>query len=98
MSSIFVANNIILLAELIGQGSIGRAIGQADSEVLERPLLDHKANYFKRYTLILNRSLHENQFRQTYEKVILTNGNFIFLSGKKSVCQVKIFIYSPVVW
>ena len=31
MSSIFVANNIILLAELIGQGSIGRATGQADS-------------------------------------------------------------------
>ena len=56
MSSIFVANNII---EFIGQGSIGRALGQADSEVLERPLLDHKANYFKRYTLILNRSLHE---------------------------------------
>ena len=45
VSSIFVANNII---ELIGQGSIGRALGQADSEVLERPLLDHKANYFKR--------------------------------------------------
>ena len=47
MSSIFVANNIILLAELIGQGSIGRALGQANSEVLERPLLDHKANYFQ---------------------------------------------------
>ena len=39
VSSVVVANNI-LLAELIGQGSIG----QADSE---RPLLDDKANYFK---------------------------------------------------
>ena len=33
VSSIFVANKIILLAELIGQGSIG----QADGEVLEHP-------------------------------------------------------------
>ena len=54
MSSIFVANNIILLAELLGQGSIGRAIGQADSEVLERPLLDHKANYFKRSVALID--------------------------------------------
>ena len=54
MSSIFVANNIILIAELIGQGSIGRAIGQADSEVLERPLLDHKANYFKRSVALID--------------------------------------------
>ena len=44
MSSIVLANNIILLAELIGQGLIGPAIGPAD---LEHPLLDHKANYFK---------------------------------------------------
>ena len=34
-------------------------------------------------------SMIENQFRQTYEKVILTNGNLIFLSGKKSVCLVS---------
>ena len=52
MSAIFVASNI--LAELIGQGSIGRAIGQADSEVLERPLLDHKANYFKRSVALID--------------------------------------------
>ena len=32
---------------MISQGSIGRAPGQADSEVLELPLLDHRANYFK---------------------------------------------------
>ena len=49
----FVANSIILLAELIGQGSIWRAIDQADSEVLERPLLDHKANYFKQSVALI---------------------------------------------
>ena len=53
MSSIFVANNIILQAELIGQESIGHAIGQADSEVLERCLLVHKANYFKRSVALI---------------------------------------------
>ena len=41
----------MLLAELIGQGLIGRAIGQAD---LERPLLDHKANYFKRSVALID--------------------------------------------
>ena len=35
VSSIFIANDVTLLAELIGQGSIGQAVGQADSEVLE---------------------------------------------------------------
>ena len=33
----FVANNVTLLNELIGQGSTGHAIGQADSEVWEPP-------------------------------------------------------------
>lgn len=32
---------------MIGQGSIRRAVGQVDGDVLERPLLDHKANYLK---------------------------------------------------
>ena len=54
MSSIVVVTNVISLAELIGQGSKGRAIGQADSEDLERPLLDHKVNYFKRISAFID--------------------------------------------
>ena len=79
MSSIFVANNMILLAELIGQGLVGCAIGQADSEVLERPLLDHRANYFKRsialiccvhFEYITLHSLHSNKnFSPTFERI-----------------------------
>ena len=41
-----VTNNITLLALFTG-GSRGYGGGTADSEGLERPLLDHKANCFK---------------------------------------------------
>ena len=61
--SIVIANNILLLAELIGQGSIGREIGQADTS-------SGLLCLFVAYILNSNRSLQSNKTFPTTFKLI----------------------------